>query len=273
MKPIVFYDIPSNMAGNAWSPNTWKTRYCLNYKRLPYTTVWVEFPDIPTLCLHIRAPKTFALPMADHTLPAIFDPNTARVVADSAAIARYLDAAYPSTPRLVSPPASAPLLAAFDAALVGALAPDVLALMVPPIRDGLRPRSAAYFTRSREAHFGVPLEALAPKGSAKRAGHVAALVKTFETVAGWLAAGEGEGRGEGEGEGEERPFFAGDAVSFADVTVAAWLKALRLVLGEDSEVWRAVASVRGGRWARFAAAFEAFEAVDAGTEYVVPDSV
>ena len=67
-KPIVFYDIPGNAHSHkAWSPNTQKTRcallsrlrdvkvisersdlfsYSLNYKGIPYKTVWVEYPDI-----------------------------------------------------------------------------------------------------------------------------------------------------------------------------------------------------------------------------------
>ena len=28
---IIFYDIPSTLPGKAWSPNTWKTRYVMNY--------------------------------------------------------------------------------------------------------------------------------------------------------------------------------------------------------------------------------------------------
>ncbi|THU78683.1 hypothetical protein K435DRAFT_786154 [Dendrothele bispora CBS 962.96] len=43
-KTLVFFDIPSKIG--AWSPNTWKTRYSLNYKGIPYKTVWVESPDI-----------------------------------------------------------------------------------------------------------------------------------------------------------------------------------------------------------------------------------
>jgi hypothetical protein len=64
LKPIVFYDIPGNaQPSKTWVQNTQKTRcvtiarydmpgefmftrYTLNYKDLPYRTVWVEYPDI-----------------------------------------------------------------------------------------------------------------------------------------------------------------------------------------------------------------------------------
>ncbi|KAF9531525.1 hypothetical protein CPB83DRAFT_786941 [Crepidotus variabilis] len=31
---IIFYDIPSKLPGCAWSPNTWKIRFYLNYRRI-----------------------------------------------------------------------------------------------------------------------------------------------------------------------------------------------------------------------------------------------
>ena len=67
LKPIILYDIPCITPGRPWSPNTMKARYvcnllpvivaiqpqhltdhhhfvryCLGYKRLPFTTAWVE---------------------------------------------------------------------------------------------------------------------------------------------------------------------------------------------------------------------------------------
>ncbi|THU99187.1 hypothetical protein K435DRAFT_795080 [Dendrothele bispora CBS 962.96] len=48
---ILFDDIPSKSdTGILWSPNTWKVRYILNYKRIPYQTVMLGYPDIePTM--------------------------------------------------------------------------------------------------------------------------------------------------------------------------------------------------------------------------------
>ena len=42
---FVLFDIPGK-DGLAWSPNVWKVRAVLNYKKLPYKTEWIEFPDI-----------------------------------------------------------------------------------------------------------------------------------------------------------------------------------------------------------------------------------
>jgi glutathione S-transferase len=92
-EPLIFYDIPNKHSGQhrAWSPNTWKVRLALNYKRIPYRTVWVEYPDIQPLCLAIGAVQT----TGGYTLPIIHDPNTDRVVSDSWEIVKYLDAQYP----------------------------------------------------------------------------------------------------------------------------------------------------------------------------------
>ncbi|TFY51247.1 hypothetical protein EVJ58_g10668, partial [Rhodofomes roseus] len=96
---IILYDIPSTVPGNAWSANTWKTRFALNYKGIPYRTQWVEYPDIAPLLTSLgvspNTPSTWTFP---YTLPAIYDPRTRTVLMDSIKIARYLDETYPDTP-------------------------------------------------------------------------------------------------------------------------------------------------------------------------------
>ncbi|KAI0682851.1 hypothetical protein BC835DRAFT_807562, partial [Cytidiella melzeri] len=80
--PIIFYDIDSSKPGRAWSPNTWRTRYALNYKGIPYRTEWVEYPDIEPLCKKIGGSATAKKEDGrDHyTLPMIYDPSTGEVV-------------------------------------------------------------------------------------------------------------------------------------------------------------------------------------------------
>ncbi|TBU52346.1 hypothetical protein BD310DRAFT_998700 [Dichomitus squalens] len=65
-----------------WPPNTWKNRFSLDIKGIPYKTVWVESPDIEPLCKKIGA--TAAEERRDgtplYTLPFIHDPNTGAIV-------------------------------------------------------------------------------------------------------------------------------------------------------------------------------------------------
>ncbi|GAW07249.1 AChain Crystal Structure Of Glutathione Transferase Gstfua3 From Phanerochaete Chrysosporium [Lentinula edodes] len=103
---IVFYDIPFAESNICWSPNTWKTRYSLNYKGLSYRTEWIEYPDIEALCIKIGAAPTDVKAdgiTPDYTLPVIYDPSTDKTISDSFAIALYLDTAYPDTPKLFPP--------------------------------------------------------------------------------------------------------------------------------------------------------------------------
>ena len=43
---ITLYDIPTVAPKICWSPNTLKARMTLNFKKAPYKTEWIEYPDI-----------------------------------------------------------------------------------------------------------------------------------------------------------------------------------------------------------------------------------
>lgn len=46
---IVLYDL-ANTKNVCFSPTVWRIRLILNYKQIPYKTIFLEFPDIePTL--------------------------------------------------------------------------------------------------------------------------------------------------------------------------------------------------------------------------------
>ncbi|KAI8986072.1 hypothetical protein BD414DRAFT_487549 [Trametes punicea] len=256
IKPIVFYDIPGKHASaKAWSPNTWKTRYCLNIKGLPYETVWVEYPDIEAALRKVGAAATMQKPDGSplYTLPAIYDPNTETTIADSAKIVRYLDKTYPDTPRLI-PAETDALHAAFHAAFESTLIPDLLKIVLPQAVNYLLPRSAAYFRATREAHFGAKLEEFAPPGP-KREQHWNGVKTAFNTFAQWLQA-----------DGTDKPFFLGDKIGFADVTIAAFLVSIRILFGADSKEWADILTWDGGRWARLYKAFSKYDAVDTGKD-------
>ncbi|KAJ8699426.1 hypothetical protein PTI98_002541 [Pleurotus ostreatus] len=70
MAGIIFYDIPSSLEPQAWSHNTWRVRYALNIKGIPYQTVWVEYPDIEAVCKKIGASPT-GEEAPHYTLPVI----------------------------------------------------------------------------------------------------------------------------------------------------------------------------------------------------------
>ncbi|KAL1950704.1 hypothetical protein VTO73DRAFT_5828 [Trametes versicolor] len=258
-EPIIFYDIPSQgTAVKAWSPNTWKTRYALNIKGIPYKTVWVEYPDIESVMRKIGAlpTETNANGTPHYTLPAIYDPNTKTALAESALIARYLDKTYPDTPRLI-PEGTAALHAAFTQAFRAVLTKDLMPITIPATADHLPPRSEAYFRATREVFFGGPLQELAPPGP-KREKHWAEVKKAFGTYAQWLHA-----------DGVDKPFILGDKIGYADVTIASFAVWIRIVLGEDSKEWTDLKTWDGGRWATYMDTFKQYEDVDAGEAAVL----
>ncbi|KAI0720565.1 hypothetical protein C8T65DRAFT_735893 [Cerioporus squamosus] len=246
-EPIVLYDLPGNAAENkAWSPNTWKTRFSLNVKSIPYKTVWVEYPDIATLSKQIGVGPTTT--NADgsplYTLPAIYDPNSRTAVADSVAIARYLDRMYPSSGPMLIPRETDALHMAFIHAFRDAYMPDAAQLVLPATCAQLNPRSEAYFRRTREEWFNAKLEDFAPAGSEKRAQHWKGVEEALHTVKEWLGA-----------DGTEKVHAMGDRVSFADVVVASYLIWMKLILGPDSKEWMDMMEWDGGYWERFMAEF------------------
>ncbi|KAI0754884.1 hypothetical protein C8Q80DRAFT_1247739 [Daedaleopsis nitida] len=257
-KPIIFYDIPGNVRGKleAWSPNTWKTRFCLNIKGIPYKTVWVEYPDIEPLCKKLGLQPVEQWPDGSpiYTLPVISDPNTDTVLIDSAPIARYLDKTYPDGPRLIPADADA-LIAAFEDAFWGAFPRGSIAPLVYPAVywHTLREKSKPYFRRTRE-NIGVNLAERTPE---ERVQHWALLQKGMHKVAEWLEA-----------DGAKKLLFMGDEVgiTYADIIIAGLFMWFKKPFGEESQEWKDMLSWDDGRWGRFMAAFEKYEAVDEGED-------
>ncbi|KAF8979309.1 hypothetical protein BDQ17DRAFT_1215757, partial [Cyathus striatus] len=100
---LTFYDIPSKVPGQAWSPTNWKVRFILNYKQLEYKTEWIEYPDIEAFCKQHGIPPTATKldGTGYYTLPAIHDEKTGIYKADTIPIAQYLDMTYPDTPAVI----------------------------------------------------------------------------------------------------------------------------------------------------------------------------
>ncbi|EMD40020.1 CsMn06 [Gelatoporia subvermispora B] len=249
---IQFYDIPGNATPDkAWSPNTWKTRYTLNFKGIPYKTIWVEYPDIASVCKEIGAEPTSIRPDGPYyTLPVIHDPSTGKTISDSAAIARYLDKTYPDTP-VVIPPETDALHAAFNFAFSEAIVRALAPIMLPATNAQLNPRSEEFFRRTREESAGgVKLEDWAPPGSEKRAKAWEKIRAGFGQIAKWLSA-----------DGNDKLLFLGDKVSYADITIVGWVIWVKRVLGPDSAEWKDFETWDDGKWAKQLALFEKYEVV------------
>ncbi|KAF9479949.1 hypothetical protein BDN70DRAFT_878249 [Pholiota conissans] len=246
---IIFYDIPSTIG--PWSPNTWKVRYCLNFKGLPYKTEWIEYPDIAPRCQQLGIAHTTMKPdgvTPHYTLPAIYDPSTKRYIAESAAIAEYLEEQYPDTPA-VFPFDTMGLLIDFKDALnrVGIIAAHQF--VRPAIHRILNPASQGFYRTTREQFYGKKLEDVAPKLDTEE-GRVewAKIEATFATVALWYSKNGGKG-----------PFILGDRVSWADFVVGGNLLWFKAAWGEDDKKWKDLMSWQGGVWKTLSDALKEYE--------------
>ncbi|KAI0684281.1 glutathione transferase GTE1 [Cytidiella melzeri] len=246
--PIIFYDIDSPKAGRAWSPHTWRTRYALNYKGIPYKTEWVEYPDIEALCKKIGASATTKKDGRDHyTLPVIYDPSTGKVVSDSLAISKYLDTAYPSTPQLF-PPGTHAFQAAFNAGSRPAILLPTLHILLSRIADGLNPPSSVYFRRTREAQFGKLEEANTAKAWED-------LEKGWDQVKSFLDANGG---------GKNLSFLGEKGrLTHSDLILGSTLSWAKVIAGEESEDWKRIAGFGDGFCAKILAQFEEYGSIDA----------
>ncbi|EDR03530.1 uncharacterized protein LACBIDRAFT_295178 [Laccaria bicolor S238N-H82] len=233
---LIFYDITSEIPGRAWSPNTWKTRFCLNYKGIPYRTEWVEYPDIEPLCIERGIPPTsyWADGKPHYTLPAIHDPSTGTYIADSLLIAEYLDKTYPDTPRIF-PRGLEALQLGFVKSFMTQL-DSIWTSIIPQIANHLSPRSLEYFRRTREKSFHKQLEDIAPVGQAQSEAWDL-FKRGLDVVNGWLEKNSASG-----------PFVMADTVSWADFAVGGYLIWMKIVWGEDSQQWKDISSWGEGRW-------------------------
>ncbi|WP_137176920.1 glutathione S-transferase family protein [Roseomonas sp. AR75] len=168
-----------------FSPYCWRARMALAHKGL-------DFESVPW-----RFTETDRLAFAKHDkVPVLVDGD--RTVADSWAIAQYLDDAYPDAPSLLhGHPASYIFVAAWNDAIVQA---GIGRLVVSDIPALLGEKERAYFVESREKRFGMTLEAV----TADREERLPAFRASLQPVRMMLRA---------------QPFFGGDAPDYADMIV------------------------------------------------------
>ncbi|KAJ7112858.1 hypothetical protein C8R43DRAFT_961716 [Mycena crocata] len=265
ISPIVFYDITSNLPTQAWSPNTWKTRYTLNYKGIPYKTVWLEYAEIEPRSKEVGAgptrkkydgtpnynPPHDPRPQHRYTLFILLFVKfpvyrvAGAVIADSPKIAAYLDAMYPDTPRLI-PSGAAGLLRAFEETMRPLLADTLYRYTVPATISILNPPSAAYFRRKWETLLSKPMEDITPRGEDDII-EWQRVKDVFGKVDEWILAN-----------GEDSAYIMGDILCWAEIYMVGYLHWAAMVVPEN---WEEMKLWHGGRWATLLRNFEKYETV------------
>ncbi|THH18209.1 hypothetical protein EW146_g2740 [Bondarzewia mesenterica] len=233
---IILYDIPGNaVKTQAWSPNTWKARFALNMKGLPYKTIGAEHTGVLDGKPH-------------YTLPVIHDTTTGAVISESYKIAQYLDKTYPSAPRII-PAGTDALQRMFTEVLSSKVGKLVFLICGYPSMVQLPPRSLEYFSRTREAIFGKPVKELL--ADSERGKVWKTVIDSFGEVGKWMDAN-----------GKGKVFVMGDVPSFADGAIASQIVWMKTVLGMESVEWKDLMMADEGRWAKFAEEMNKWEFVD-----------
>jgi glutathione S-transferase len=145
---LKLFELVGADASRPFSPFCWRTRMALAHKGLSAETIPWCFTE-----------KEAIAPHKSEKVPVLIDGETS--VADSWAIANYLEDSYPDRPSLFGGAGGRAMGRMMnwwgDIAVIGGMFP----LIVADIPGHLKPVDAAYFRKSREARFGKPLEQVA----------------------------------------------------------------------------------------------------------------
>ncbi|KAK8058566.1 hypothetical protein PG994_009014 [Apiospora phragmitis] len=221
---IVLYDLACTK-NVCFSPVVWCARLMLNYKQIPYKTVFLEFPDIePTLKELGLAPNETG---HKYTVPAIQHAPTDTHLMGSIPIAQFLESTYPDRPV----PLTSELGSEIGTRARAAVGPVLTKSLMPREVRILPPRAQEYFRRTREASIGRPLEDLLGEGTDEEQRRWDAVDEELRALGGLLQTRKAEG-----------PFVLGARPSYTDFFIAGSLQCARTV---DEGVFERIAKYPG----------------------------
>ncbi len=192
---IMLYDLVGKDDARPFSPHCWKARMALAHKGLDFKMVPTRFLEVPDIEGGAKI------------VPVIRDGE--KVVADSFAIALYLDEAYPDRPTLFGGEggkAEARFIERWSQTQLHPFLGSVALMDIYRLQDT---DNMAYFRKSREARYGMPLEQV----DADRDEHLPAFRKRLAPLRETL---------------QYQPFIGGAAPLFADYIVFGALQWARV---------------------------------------------
>jgi len=220
-------------------------RFTLNIKGLPFEARWIELADVQTELPKLGAsPSQVLFGKPFYTVPTIYDPNTDRLISDSLKIAQYLDEQYPQTTVLVPPRTLLLQNALIQQISESAGIASLMRLTIQDYAEMVTLDSKDHWLGNVVRVFGAPLDQMALKGEARKEG-VATVVAFFTKL--------GETLGDSQ-------FLGGDEPVFADVVLAAFIIFLGHIEDGETDTWKALREVGGGKWAKFLQRFQEWSA-------------
>jgi glutathione S-transferase len=205
----VLYDLAAADENVRFSPYCWRTKLALAHKNLSFETVPWRFTDKDVIAFSGQG-----------KVPVLVDGET--VMADSQAIAEYLETAYPNEASLFGEPPARALTQFIKAWTEDVLHPVIARIVLPDIFARLDPKDHAYFRQTREKFFGMKIEDF----SARRAEYLATFNTALAPLRGTLKV---------------QSFVSGSAPAYADHIVFGALQWGRLtsstpLLNEDDPI-------------------------------------
>lgn len=195
----ILYTLCGSDVGRPFSPHCWKAVMALAHKGLEFEERPVPFTAIPEL------EDGFS-----KTVPILHDGDN--LVADSFAIARYLEEVYPERPSLFEGPGGEAMARFVEGWVQTQLHPAVTVIATLKIHDMLDEKDRIYFRKSREAFLGRGLEEVDAGADEARA----AFAPRLQPIRHMLRS---------------QPFLGGEGPLFADYIVFGALQWLRVVAG------------------------------------------
>jgi len=219
----------------------------LNYKRLPYRTTWVDFPDVESTLRSIGAPpsaiRNDGRPI--FSLPVIVDPlrspNSPAILSNANSIAEYLESAYPARP--VFPEGSRALQTLFVHYIQEIFLKPLLPIMVPLSHQRLPEPSQSHFGSHGHPTAGSSSSSAAAQHSSTGLRNEQAwyaVQQQFDFLATILDKNAGA-----DGDGV---VVMGRDVTYADFALCSVLLWIEKMAPYDG--WARVRQWNGGRWNR-----------------------
>ncbi|HZB93546.1 MAG TPA: glutathione S-transferase family protein [Stellaceae bacterium] len=144
---LELYDLAGAEEDRRFSPFCWRVRLALAHKGLPVKTIPWRFTE-----------KARIAPSGQGKVPVLVEDG--RWIADSWAIATYLEARYADRPSLFGGGAGIALARFYNQWTEGVLHVGLIRFALLDIWRHVAPEDKEYFRRSREERFGTSLEAV-----------------------------------------------------------------------------------------------------------------
>jgi glutathione S-transferase len=219
-------------------------RLALNFKKLPFETVFIEYRDIEAKANELGVAPTGRRPDGTprYTLPMIYDASTKTAVADSTNIVEYLDSAYPYTPQFLAPKTKGIVKAFGDSVSTGTT--WAVPLTMP---HAFETRQLTFASIMHIVKHNPGIENIMEPYGVQKERHWIQGELEMERLASYFES--------------DTTFMTGEEPTAGDFCIAGALISLRALFGKDSQGWTRMMTWQDGKWKRFMDALAPYEKV------------